>query len=84
MNTFLEVNESLDRKLFANRLYLIEENRLSEADIYLYSYLFIINKFKNQFDNVWSKLDKFQNLKSFFENMNVKYFDLLNERLNLN
>jgi hypothetical protein len=88
LNKFIEVNDSLDRKLNNtnknndDHFYLIE-NRFSEADILLYSYLKVLNTYKQQFEFVLSSLENFKNLQRFYLNLNQKYSHILNEKLNI-
>jgi hypothetical protein len=87
LNKFIEVNESLDRKLSISNndekhFYLIE-NRFSEADILLYSYLKVLNTHKKEFEFILTSLDNFENLKRFYLNLNQKYSQFLNEKLNI-
>ncbi len=87
LNSFIEVNESFDRKLNSNDdeeyLYLIE-NRFSEADILLYSYLKVLNTFKEKhFEFILTSLDNFKNLQRFYLNLNQKFSQFLNEKLNI-
>ena len=68
----IEVVESFDKKLNGS-VYLID-NRLTEADILLYSYIKIITH-NFQFTPIYEAIDKFTNLADFYENLNDIYGD---------
>lgn len=79
MESLIEVLDSLNRKLDGN-LYVID-NRQSDVDILLYSYLKVINVY-GQFEQINDSLTRFHNLMDFYANMDLKYSKLLKEKLN--
>jgi hypothetical protein len=83
LNKFAEVNDSLNRKLASEEHTYLIENRLSEVDILLYSYLKLLHTNKPYFDSLLDSLKQFKHLETFFANMDEKYSNLLKEKLNI-
>ena len=76
IDRFSEILESIDRKLNNNN-YLID-NKLTEADILLYSYLKIILNFK-EFNDLKLYIQQFKNIQNSYANLNNHNNQLIKE-----